>query len=168
MFNFKSHSNDFRITSYDSASSRSDSGELVKGNSFENNAHTSLIIKSSNDLNKRDYYKDKSPLKAKSVEKLEKLVATDYPDIAEMGVQTQVEEKKELETEYVKELKSQLESLKNEITRLHTAQTSLEKSLKQQSNTLLRPIIYNDYGGDMSGMKNKLNIFISKNFLNKI
>ena len=107
-------------------------------------------------MNKRDYYKDKSPIKAKSVEKLEKLVATDYPDIVETGVQTQIEEKKELESEYVKELKSQLESLKNEITRLHTAQTSLEKSLKQQNNTVLRPIIYNDYGGgDMSGIKNK-------------
>ncbi len=48
------------------------------------------------------------------------------------------------ETSYVKELKSQLEVLKTEIARLQSAQSNLEKTLKQQS-TVIRPIIYTGY-----------------------
>lgn len=50
------------------------------------------------------------------------------------------------ETNYVKELKRQLEILKNEITRLQNAQSSLEKSLKQ-TTTAFRPFMYTGFGG---------------------
>lgn len=59
--------------------------------------------------------------------------------VVDTGVQTQTEDLEE--TNYVKELKNQLEILKNEITRLQNAQSNLEKSLKQ-TTTAFRPFMY--------------------------
>lgn len=52
------------------------------------------------------------------------------------------------ENNYVKELKRQLEILKNEITRLQNAQSNLEKSLKQ-TTTAFRPFMYTGFGGNL-------------------
>lgn len=55
---------------------------------------------------------------------------------------------KSTSSDYVKELKTQLENLKNEVTRLQTAQTSLEKSLKE-TTSIFKPMVL---GGDENGM----------------
>ncbi|RNA26689.1 hypothetical protein BpHYR1_030289, partial [Brachionus plicatilis] len=48
----------------------------------------------------------------------------------------------EAESKLVSELRSQMDLLKAEIARLQNAQSALEKNLKQQQSTVLRPIIY--------------------------
>jgi hypothetical protein len=45
-------------------------------------------------------------------------------------------------TAYIEELKTQLESLKSEINRLHNAQTSLEKSFKETTQQIFKPFSY--------------------------
>jgi len=52
------------------------------------------------------------------------------------------------ELEYVKELKSEIEMLRNEITRLQTAQTTLEKTLKE--TTYMKPYVLSDVPGQTS------------------
>jgi hypothetical protein len=49
---------------------------------------------------------------------------------------------------YVKELKSEIEMLRNQITRLQTAQTSLEKTLKETS--YIKPYVINEVPGQTS------------------
>ena len=60
------------------------------------------------------------------------------------------------EAPHVKELKSQLETLKNEINRLQDAQTNLEKTLK--NNSMLRPYVYAGDYQKSNGGKNKKTI----------
>jgi hypothetical protein len=55
---------------------------------------------------------------------------------------------------YVKELKSEIEMLRNEITRLQTAQTSLEKTLKETA--YMKPYVISEVPGQTSISSNIL------------
>ena len=54
-----------------------------------------------------------------------------------------------IDSEYVQELKAQLENLKNEMNRLHSAQSNLEKSLKE-TTSIFKPIVLSDFSQDVA------------------
>jgi molecular chaperone GrpE (heat shock protein) len=123
--------------------SQSNESKLDRSNSRSNSQVSSKKLSCSESVNK------KSPLVSSTDSGYGKQSRTKIQELpsVDTGVQTQQEDLEE--TNYVKELKNQLEILKNEITRLQNAQSNLEKSLKQ-TTTAFRPFMYTGGFGDQA------------------
>jgi hypothetical protein len=158
LYCIKSHSNN-SILDIDRVPSRSTSRDSVRPTSEKPNKNTSQSNRTSLDnlINSTTNSRNENKWNGKSTNGFYSSSSSSPPSSSETHsplVNTAVQTQSDIESESpnVKEIKSQLETLKSDITRLQDAQSNLEKSLKETA--ALRPFFYGDFQDPTTSLSN--------------